>query len=198
MSDTRQVSRRDFLQGSSAAAGTTLARLSWPAALAAAQAAHAAKEEAAGWSTLSNDEAREIEAFSARIIPTTSTPGAREAGVIYFFDNVLGDQMSPMLDGIRGSLAGFQAGIAERFPGNERFSDLDDADQDTWIAANEDSPFFGMARMLTIMGFFAMNKYGGNKDHIAWDLIGFDGHAPAQPPYGYYDAEYMEAQRHGN
>jgi len=173
-------------------------RLSWPAALAAAQAACSAREEAAAYTTLTQAEAREIEAFSARILPTTSTPGAREAGVIYFFDQVLGNQMASMLAGVRGSLTAFQAGVAERFPGAERFSDLDDADQDAWIAANVDSPFFGLARMLTLIGFFAMSKYGGNEDHVSWDLIGFEGHSPAQPPFGYYDAEYMKEQRNGD
>mgnify|MGYP001398258310 CR=1 FL=1 len=50
----------------------------------------------------------------------------------------------------------------------------------------------------TLMGFFAMSSYGGNKDNIAWDLIGFEGHGAAQPPFGYYDAEYMEAKRNAD
>ena len=28
---------------------------------------------------------------------------------------------------------------------------------------------------LTMFGFFSMSKYGGNKDQIAWDLLGFEG-----------------------
>lgn len=192
------LSRRHFLQGSGAAAGSTLARLSWPAALAAAQAACSARDEAAAFSTLTPREARDIEAFSARILPTTATPGAREAGVVYFFDNVLGSQMSGMLGGLRATLEAFQAGIPERYPGAQSFADLDEADQDAWITANESSPFFSMGRMLTIMGFFAMSKYGGNRNNVAWDLIGFEPHGAAQPPYGYYDALYLEEKRNGD
>ncbi|MGI9257283.1 MAG: gluconate 2-dehydrogenase subunit 3 family protein, partial [Gammaproteobacteria bacterium] len=125
-------------------------------------------------------------------LPTTSTPGAREAGVIYFMDNVLGAQLADMLPRVRDSLAGFQAGIADRFAGAMQFSDLSEADQDLWIGENETTEFFSMAKELTLMGFFAMSSYGGNKDNIAWDLIGFEGHGVAQPPFGYYDAEYME------
>lgn len=188
------LSRRNFLQGS--AAGASLARVGWPAVLAAAQAACSAREESAAFTTLTPAEAREIEAFAARILPTTDTPGAREAGVVYFFDNILGSHMSAMLPGLRGTLQAFQAGIAERFPGAEAFSDLDEADQDAWIAENEQAPFFGMARMLTIMGFFAMSKYGGNKDNVGWDLIDFEPHGAAQPPFGYYAARYIE--EHGD
>lgn len=191
------VTRRRFIGGTGAAAGGAMARLSWPAVLAAAQAACTARDEGAEFRTLTAAEAREIEAFSARILPTTDTPGAREAGVVYFFDNVLGDQMAGMLDGIRGTLPAFQAGIGERFPGAEVLSDLDAADQDAWIAQNEDAPFFGMARTLTLIGFFAMSKYGGNRDNIAWKLIDFDGHGAARPPFGYYDAEYTEAKEDG-
>lgn len=192
------LSRRLFLQGSGAAAGGTLARLSWPAALAAAQAACSARDEAAAFTTLTPGEARDIEAFSARILPTTATPGAREAGVVYFFDNILGQQMSGMLGGLRATLNAFQAGIPERFPGATSFADLSEADQDAWIAANENSPFFGMGRMLTIMGFFAMSKYGGNRNNVAWDLIGFEPHGAAQSPYGYYDAQYLEEKPNGD
>ena len=35
------------------------------------------------------EEAAEVEAIAARIIPTDETPGAREAGVIYFIDRAL-------------------------------------------------------------------------------------------------------------
>ncbi len=187
--------RRRFLEGS---AGAALARLSAPAALAAAGAACSARDEGAAFVTLTADEAREIVAFSARILPTTDTPGAREAGVVYFFDHALGNELASMLGAIRGTLPAFQAGIAARFPGAERFSDLSEADQDTWIAANEATPFFNLGRMLTLIGFFAMSKYGGNRDHMAWDLIDFDAHSTSPPPFGYYDAEYMEAQKNGD
>jgi len=192
------LSRRHFMQGSGALAGSSLLRLSLPAALAAAQAACSARDEGATFATLTAVEAVELEAIAARILPTTSTPGAREAGVIYFMDNVLGAQLADMLPGVRGMLAGFQAGIANRFAGTVQFSDLSEADQDTWIGENETTQFFSTAKALTLMGFFAMSSYGGNKDNIAWDLIGFEGHGVAQPPFGYYDAEYMEEKRNAD
>ena len=75
-----KISRRRFVQGSSALAGTSIVRLSAVTALATAQVACSARDEQAAFSTLTADEARELEAIAARILPTTETPGAREAG----------------------------------------------------------------------------------------------------------------------
>jgi gluconate 2-dehydrogenase gamma chain len=195
---TDGLSRRGFMQGSGALAGSSLLRLSVPGALAAAQAACSARDEGATFTTLTAAEAVELEAIAARILPTTNTPGARDAGVIYFMDNVLGDKFADLLPGVRSMLAEFQEGIGERFEGASKFSALSEADQDIWIGANETTQFFSLARTLTLWGFFAMSSYGGNKNNMAWDLIGFDGHGAAQPPFGYYDAQYMEETRNAD
>ena len=43
-----------------------------------------------------------------------------------------------------------------------------------------------------------LSKYGGNRNNVAWDLIGFEPHGATQPPYGYYDAQYLEEKRNGD
>ena len=49
-----------------------------------------------------------------------------------------------------------------------------------------------------MVGFFAMSRYGGNRDNIAWDLIGFEGnHGAWEYPFGYYDAEYAREKSNG-
>jgi gluconate 2-dehydrogenase gamma chain len=195
---SKTLNRRHFMQGSGILASSSLLRLSVPAILAAAQTACSARDEDAAFVTLTASEAVELEAIAARILPTTDTPGAREAGVIYFMDNVLGEKFSEMLPSVRSSLVEFQEGIADRFEGALKFSDLSEADQDVWIGVNETMQFFSVAKTLTLWGFFAMSSYGGNKDNMAWDLIDFDGPGAAQPPFGYYDAQYMEEQSNGN
>jgi hypothetical protein len=95
-------------------------------------------------------------------------------------------------------LATFQAGIAEAYPGAERFSDLDEADQDAYLKANEQTPFFQGVRILTIFGVFCLSKYGGNRDDIGWKLVRMDGPPHAWfYPFGYYDAEYTKEQENG-
>ena len=192
------MSRRLFLQGSGSVAGASVLRAGLPGLAALAQAACSARDEGAAFDMLSADEARELDAISARILPTTDTPGAREAGVIWFMDKALGDFAAPQFDVLRGGLAEFQTLVSSRYPGVERYSALSEADQDAFLAEQENTPFFGFVRVLTLMGMFGMTRYGGNRDHVGWKLLGLDPHQHAyQPPFGYYDAAHREEQDNG-
>jgi hypothetical protein len=193
-----ELTRRTFLQGSGTLVGSTLFRAGAPALAALTQAACTARDEGTEFETITNAEAREIIAFAARIIPTTDTPGATEAGAVYFFDKALGSFFADRLEFGRMQLAEFQKGVPAAYPGAKLFSDLDEADQDAYLKTMEQTPFFQGARMLTIFGVFAMSKYGGNRDNIGWKLVGMDGPPHAHTyPFGYYDTEYMKEQQGG-
>jgi hypothetical protein len=193
-----ELTRRTFLQGSGTFVGSTLMRAGVPAIAAVSQAACTARDEGATFETITAAEAREIIAVAARILPTTDTPGATEAGSVYFFDKALGSFFADQLEFGRMQLAAFQSGVAEAFPGAELFSDLDEADQDTYLKTQEQSPFFQGARILTIFGVFCLSKYGGNRDNNGWKLVGMDGPPHAWSyPFGYYDAEYAKEQPNG-
>ena len=195
---SKELTRRGFLQGTSGAVASVLMKAGVPALAAVSQAACTARDEGAAFETITNDEAREIIALAARILPTTDTPGATEAGTVYFFDQALGSFFADQLEWGRGLMAEFQSGIAGAYPGAGRFSDLDEADQDAYLKANEQTPFFQGVRILTIMGVFCLSKYGGNRDDIGWKLLGMDGPPHAWIyPFGYYDAEYMKEQQSG-
>lgn len=193
-----ELTRRLFLQGSGTLVGKTMLRAGLPAFAAVSQAACTAKEEAAAFENITNAEARELIAIAARILPTTDTPGATEAGAVYFFDKAFGSFFADMAEPARGMLAGFQAPVAERYPGAQVFSDLDEGDQDDYLKSVEDTPFFQGAWFMTLAGVFGMAKYGGNREDIGWKLVGMDGppHAWAHP-FGEYDAEYTEGQQDG-
>ena len=192
------LTRRTFLQGSGTFVGSTLMRAGVPAIAAVSQAACTARDEGAAFETITAAEAREIIAVAARILPTTDTPGATEAGAVYFFDKALGSFFADQLEFGRKQLAAFQAGIAAAYPGAEQFSDLDEDDQDAYLKTQEQSPFFQGARILTIFGVFCLSKYGGNRDNIGWKLVGMDGPPHAWSyPFGHYDAEYAKEQQHG-
>ena len=190
MTPRNGMSRRSFLQGAGSLSGAAYLRLASPAIVAISQAACSVKEAAAPFRTLNDAEARDLSAIAARIIPTTDTPGATEAGVIYFMDSAFTGEMSDVLARAREGLAGFNVALAGAHPGKESLADLEEAEQDAFLASREDTDFFNLVRIMTIFGFFAMPKYGGNKHHVAWDLIGFEGHHGAwQYPFGHYDAE---------
>jgi gluconate 2-dehydrogenase gamma chain len=183
------ISRRDVLSAASLLSATSLLRLSGGSLAVLASDAVAARDAEADFAILSAHQARQLEAIAARIIPATDTPGAREAGVVYFFDSILGKQMAGMKEALLAGLDAFEVDIDAHHPG-ARFTDFDDDAQDEILKAVEDRPFFGLVHTLTVFGFFAMEKHGGNRNHLSWDLIDFHGHGGAkQYPFGYYDAE---------
>ncbi len=197
MQNSDDVSRRNFLQLAGALSATGYLRLSGAALATLTQAACAAEQAGDAFLALGADEARDFAAIAARIIPTTATPGATEAGVIHFFDKAFVDAMSQELDVARNGLAEFNAALAASGHSG-RFGALGEDAQDDFLRSQEHSDFFGLVREMTIFGFFAMSSYGGNKDHISWELIGFEGHHGAWTyPFGYYDAEYAKENAHG-
>ncbi len=186
MKNNNDLTRRRFLQSAGAVSGMTLARISAPSLLAITQAACAARDAGAAFGTLTDGEAADIAAIAARIIPTTDTPGATEAGVIHFFDNAFAADMSDKLEIARLGLKMLNTSIS----GDKTIADLSADEQDEQLRAIEDGAFFKLVRKMTIFGFFAMGEYGGNKDHVGWELIGFKGHHGGwQYPFGHYDAQ---------
>lgn len=186
-----EFSRRRFMQSAGAATAASLLRISTPALAAIAQAACSARDSAAEFSTLDAEEAADFAAIAARLIPTTDTPGAREAGVIHFYDRGWGDELAWSLEDMRGFLQTLNESTAARF------ATLSEDEQDATLRKHEDDGRFEVLRLITIFGFFSMEKYGGNKERVGWDLIGFQGHHGAwAPPFGYYDAAYRK--EHGD
>jgi gluconate 2-dehydrogenase gamma chain len=193
------VSRRLFLKGTTGTlTGFSLARLGVPGVLAIAEAARSARDETAAFEVLSKNEARELDAIAARILPTTDTPGAREAGVIYFMDKAFASFMSDELESIRSGLENFRSGVSATYPGTANFANLSEPNQDAFLTTRDRSRFFARVRHMTIAGFFCMSTHAGNRDQVGWKLIGFDGYRGTwQSPFGYYDAEYMRGAPDG-
>lgn len=188
----KSISRRSFLKSTGVLAKGSFIVLTTPALLSACQQA----EENLGsaepsFNTLTEIEGKELRTIAARIIPTDETPGAEEAGVIYFIDAVLGDNREEEYAQVRLALREIQATSALKFAASY-FFELTAQQQDEVLTDMEATPFFATIRYLTIAGMFSLPEYGGNKDKIGYKLIGFnDAHAWA-PPYGFYDADYAE------
>jgi gluconate 2-dehydrogenase gamma chain len=192
--DTPSATRRQFLIGSLTGASAVWLSTRWPAILAAhehaRQAAH--NDSPAGFEFFTPEQATEVEAMAAQIIPTDETPGAREARVIYFIDRALAtfesDQQELYAQGVRD----LQAKTRELFPNAAQFSELTAPQQIHVLTSIEETHFFFYLRLHTVMGFLANPEYGGNHDRIGWKTIGFTGEFAYQPPFGYYDAEEMK------
>ena len=175
------ITRRQWLAASPFAA----------AVLAAQQHAHQAARSTPPppLSILHADEAREIEAIAAQIIPADDTPGAREAGVIYFIDRALATFHQDKRPIYSTGLKDVQAKRAALFPGSQSIAALQPAAQIRLLQAIEKTDFFELVRTHTVLAFFGNPSYGGNRDQIGWKLIGFEDRFHFEPPFGYYDAE---------
>jgi hypothetical protein len=108
--------------------------------------------------------------------------------VIHFIDRALAEELAAERSTVLQGLALFltDAGAAHA---DQLFSELDPAAQDAFLTTREGSDFFEFVRVTTIFGFFAMSSHGGNRDHLSWSLIGFEGHGAWTAPFGHYDAE---------
>jgi gluconate 2-dehydrogenase gamma chain len=187
-------SRRAFLSSAGAFAGSSLIVLSLPDLLTSRLQAAAAQEAKAEFTTLGADEAAEVAAIVARIIPTDDTPGATEAGAIYFIDTVLATSRRELLEPMREGLAALKAS-AQSSHNVGSFRQLTPTQQDALLKAIETTPFFDSVRYLTIAGTFSLPEYGGNRDGVGWGLLGFEMRHMWQPPYGFYDEDYAREGR---
>jgi gluconate 2-dehydrogenase gamma chain len=186
------TSRRDFLRASGGVLGVAWLAGQWPELASAAQHAH---EVAAGRSdhtfrVLSPAQARDVEAIAAQIVPSGSTPGAKEAGVVYFIDHVSAGIYARGAPEFLAGLATFQDSFAKAYPETGQFADLDAASQIAFLKSVEQTPFFDAMKFLTIAGLLSLPSYGGNEDKLGWKLVGFADQHAWSPPFGYYDARY--------
>lgn len=116
-----------------------------------------------------------VEAMTARILPTTTTPGAREAGAVCFIDRMLSSHYSNFQALYREGLRRLDALAAEQF--GRGFEHLNESEQDHilslleagsapgWIEA---AAFFELVRLHTIEGVLSDPRYGGNRNAIGW------------------------------
>jgi gluconate 2-dehydrogenase gamma chain len=131
--------------------------------------------------------AAEIDAITAQIIPSGSSPGAREAGVIFFIDRALSTFDRGKRTLYRTGIASLGSKRISKFPKSRTFRGLQPQEQRDLLSEIDKSPFFEAVRVHTIIGFFANPSWGGNRDRMGWSVIGFEDRAAFEPPFGYYD-----------
>jgi len=203
-----ELSRRRFLSQAGIGVGAAWVSAHWPEMVAAATHAHQAAQSGAAYKFefFTPAEATEIDALSARIIPTDDTPGAREAGVLYFIDRALVTFASGDQQKYREGLPELQSAVRAKFPGVEKFSALTPEQQDELLHAIETSQpekaprqrrvntaqtFLEALRVATISGFLIDPETGlGNRGGVGWKVIGREPAHSFQPPFGYYDKDY--------
>ena len=185
-------SRRTFLRVAGGALGGAWLTLDLSKVAQAAHDAHAARESAGAPDTafLSQAELADVDAIAAQIIPTDDTPGAREAGVALFIDRALATFFGRMAPDFRSQLAAFRLRCQAQYPDAASFAALDDEQQIELLKQVDRTPFFERVRLLTLVGMFAMPKYGGNRDGVGWKLLGSQDQHIFTPRAGHYGRDY--------
>ena len=200
--------RRAFLSQSLAGVSAAWMSAHWPAIVGAADHAHRAAQSSvpAKFEFFSSEQAVEIDAIASCIIPTTDTPGAHEAGIVYFIDRALATFWKDDQKTYRDGLAEIQAKLQELFPGSLKFADASPDQKNEilrsleakaevpsesgWGLFPKGQSFFETVRAHTITGFLIDPDSGDNRDGAGWKLIGRDPDHIFQPPFGYYDKDY--------
>ena len=181
------VSRRNLLKhaglvGAAAISSGTAGTVSAAASTSSATTNRIPVREA--FETLTSVQSDTLDAIVDRILPSDENgPGAKEARATHYIDR---------------ALAGFQAQYRESYGlgllaideeallrhGNP-FHRLNADQQDALLHAVENneilgfestgSAFFAMVRNHVIEGTFSDPYYGGNRDYIGWDMLGYPG-----------------------
>ncbi len=134
-------------------------------------------------------ELKVVEAIAGRIIPTTDTPGAIEAGAANYINLALAGAYQPQLAFYRRAIGELERHCGTAF--GSSFAELDVERQDEILESLEAGKigavvdgvkFFELVRRHVMEGFFGEPNYGGNRDLIGWKLVGFPGQR-----YGYDD-----------
>ena len=138
---------------------------------------------------LTLQDAADLEAAMALIVPTDSTPGAREARVIHFLDRSL--ETFARNDRAIFETIATQLRASARKKGKATFTGLSsDVRLEVLTGYQRDEPAnFEQLRAITIVGMFADPSYGGNQNGSGWKLIGFDDQFSWVAPFGWYDQQ---------
>lgn len=134
--------------------------------------------------SLTATEADLLDAIVARLIPTDATgPGAVDAGAVRYIDRALAGALSSSRQAYASGLAALDK--YARSSRGKPFAELSHTDQDSVLIDVEtgaatgfpgsSAAFFNMALNHTHQGTFGDPYYGGNKDFIGWDLVGYPG-----------------------
>jgi len=143
----------------------------------------------------SPEQAADFDAFSAQIIPTDETPGAREANVVHCVDYLLSSIGADHQADLIKALAALTEAAAKVVPGAKSFAVLTSEQQIAVMKAMEKTPAFGGMRAITMVAFYGDPALGGNKNEVGWKLINFDSKFLWQPPFGYYDGHANEEEK---
>ncbi len=131
-----------------------------------------------------------LTAIADRVFPATDTPGAVEAGAVDYVDIALAGAYRAHLPRYRRGLRELDRYVRQQT--GRSFADLMPSEQDAVLgdleagratSVRDGAAFFELMRDHILEGIFGDPQYGGNRDLVGWQLVGFPGQRT-----GYADA----------
>lgn len=129
------------------------------------------------WRSLSDAEAKTLDALCDQLIPAGEFPGAHASGVMVYIDRQLAKAYRRHVEAYRAGLA--KTDEISRSKYGKAFVDLT-GDQRFEICKTleaEQRSFFDLVLAHTMQGFYGNPRHGGNREYASWRMLGV---APTQ------------------
>lgn len=165
-------SRRDFIKSASLAFGSVLF---FPSCL----------KQNRSFRFFTPEEAKCMIAFCEQIIPKDTSPGATDAGVIYYIDRQLSGIFNYDQETYRTGIKKLQNFSKPKhgkpfdelvFDEQTKLLKLMESNQlaETEWPQGKSSDFFNLVRSHTMQGFYGSPIHGGNKDYMSFEMLRID------------------------
>jgi gluconate 2-dehydrogenase gamma chain len=124
-----------------------------------------------------------LRAVVDRLIPPDDFPGAYDAGVCDYLEQLLRTDLAEHADFFRAGIDAIDAEAIAQF--EQPFADLDPSEQTSTLTAIESgavktpwpippSRFFEMLVCTTAEGYYSEPQQGGNRGAVSWAMTGFE------------------------
>lgn len=164
--------RRDFIRTASLAFGSVLL---FPSCL----------KVKGGYYFFTPQEADCVTALCEQIIPRDQSPGAIDAGVIYYIDRQLSGVFHSHQDTYRQGIQKLQAYCKDQYSKNFETLSFDDQQKiltlmesnqmnETEWKETKPADFFNLILSHTMQGFYGSPIHGGNKDYMSFEMLRID------------------------
>jgi gluconate 2-dehydrogenase gamma chain len=126
--------------------------------------------------TFSRDEARLVEALCDQVVPADDTPGAKQAGVLYYIDRQLAGPLHRFQGAYHSGLSQFRDACQSRT--GRDFTELPFPEQTEFlqdVEAGRVEKLDSFLRLVidhTMQGFYGSPAHGGNRDEVSWEMLG--------------------------
>ncbi|MCU0700201.1 MAG: gluconate 2-dehydrogenase subunit 3 family protein [Myxococcaceae bacterium] len=155
--------------------------------------------------TFTNPDFAILSAATERVLPKDDDAGALDANVPAYIDRIL---QTPQLENMRKNFVPGLAALDRRCTRMFKvgFAEATPAQQDEVLTIFKNSPetsgearWYEMLIVLTLEGFLGDPSYGGNKNQVGWNLVGFSlvNKNKADPKPGYDGASHLVGLRCG-